>query len=241
MQDTRTVRLFSATRFSKEEFSGSSFLGKSLGVIPEKLQPQTHIQFCNSGDNAVGLSEYYNRCLDNCGMHDIAVLVHDDVYLHNWYLVNQVRKAAREFDIFGVVGSSAPDLDQPSWSLKFSSGLEPEGWQQDAGLSGSLSHFTPENPYIGYYGPAPERCVLIDGLFIGINVENVRQAGVRFDPVFRFHCYDIDFCRSAARAGLRIGTWDIPVTHASGGSFESRSWRDAARIYLEKWKTATGG
>lgn len=207
-----------------------------MSRIPQPLQPIVSLSVSNSGDSATGLSSYYNRCLDGCGPEDIALFMHDDVYIHNWYLVDHLREAINYFDIVGVVGSRSPDLSQPSWGLSFNEALEPKGWQKGAGFSGSVSHFTPEEPQISYYGDAPAACVLLDGLFLAVDVGKLRQAGVRFDPVFRFHCYDIDFCRSAGKAGLSLGTWGIPVTHASSGSFDSDAWREAARLYLKKWR-----
>jgi GT2 family glycosyltransferase len=61
------------------------------------------------------------------------------------------------------------------------------------------------------------------------------DAGVRFDPQFAFHFYDMDFCRSAVQAGLRLGTWPNAVTHASGGRFGTPQWKEAAAAYYRKW------
>ncbi len=204
--------------------------------FPQLLQPVISLSASNSGDSAMGLSDYYNQCLDSCAPEDIALFVHDDVYIHSWYLVDQLRQAINSFNVVGVVGSRNPDLNQPSWGLSFTEALKPEGWQQDAGFSGSVSHFSPEEPQISYYGDVPATCLLLDGLFLAVDVSKVRQAGVRFDPMFRFHCYDIDFCRAAGQAGLSLGTWGISVTHASSGGFDSDGWREAAQCYLKKWQ-----
>ena len=61
------------------------------------------------------------------------------------------------------------------------------------------------------------------------------NAGVVFDPLFRFHFYDMDFCRTARAAGLRLGTWTISVTHQSGGAFGSAGWNEAFLAYQKKW------
>jgi len=64
----------------------------------------------------------------------------------------------------------------------------------------------------------------------------LQLAGVRLDPNFSFHFYDLDFCRSAEAAGLRIGTWPIAITHASGGaSLQSPAWAESVERYLHKW------
>lgn len=236
MLKKRPVKLFSITRLPQKELVTGSFLGKSMSRFPPPLQPVVSISAGNSGDSAVGLSEYYNRCLDSCDPDDIALFIHDDVYIHSWYLVDQLREAIKHYAIVGLAGSSTPDLKQPSWGLAFSETLELMGWQQEAGFSGSISHSTPEAPQISCYGDVPAPCLLLDGLFLAVDVGKVIKAGVRFDPQFRFHCYDIDFCRSASKAGLSMGTWGISVTHASSGGFDSDAWREAARRYLKKWQ-----
>jgi len=58
---------------------------------------------------------------------------------------------------------------------------------------------------------------------------------VLFDPRFDFHFYDMDFCRTARKAGLRLGTWPICLTHQSGGNFASDAWKEKCRLYREKW------
>ena len=84
--------------------------------------------------------------------------------------------------------------------------------------------------------PAPRACQLLDGLFLAVRTDKLKIHGVRFDPRFRFHLYDLDFCRSALEAQLRLGTWPIAVTHDSGGAYDSSAFKEAARMYLDKWR-----
>ena len=58
---------------------------------------------------------------------------------------------------------------------------------------------------------------------------------LRFDPRFRFHFYDMDFCRQAELKGLRMGTWPISVVHKSGGSYGGPAWQESYRAYLDKY------
>lgn len=75
-----------------------------------------------------------------------------------------------------------------------------------------------------------------DVVGVAARAGRLRQAGVRFDPRFDFHFYDLDFCRSASAAGLRLGTWPLAITHASSGeSIQSASWEQGAQRYLQKW------
>jgi GT2 family glycosyltransferase len=105
-----------------------------------------------------------------------------------------------------------------------------------AHLSGAVAHG--RNPFgrVSAYGPVPAECELLDGVFLAAARRSVLLArGVHFDSRFEFHFYDLDFCRSARAAGLRLGTWPICLTHQSTGAYESPAWLDGYNKYLEKW------
>ena len=101
--------------------------------------------------------------------------------------------------------------------------------------SGAVAHG--RNPFgpVSYFGPTPAACELLDGVFIAAQAGRLREAGVRFDPRFRFHFYDIDFCRTARAAGLRVGTWPISLVHQSEGGFDTPDWHATYADYLAKW------
>ena len=66
----------------------------------------------------------------------------------------------------------------------------------------------------------------------------LHKKGVRFDPRFQFHFYDLDFCRSAQAARLRLGTWPIALSHASHGtSIQSKAWERSRALYFQKWQS----
>lgn len=185
----------------------------------------------------MGLSEIFNKALDEADPETNLVFLHDDIYLNDWFFAQRVLDALQQFDVVGIVGSVNPDLSQPSWGLRFDGNLDATGWQPGLQRSGAINHFDYASPKISLYGPTPLACKLLDGAFIAVKTSAVKHQGVRFDPQFRFHCYDIDFCRSAAEKGLRIGTWPISVTHDSGGSYGTEAFKEAARAYLSKWSS----
>jgi GT2 family glycosyltransferase len=76
--------------------------------------------------------------------------------------------------------------------------------------------------------------LLLDGLLLAVRSETLTRSGLRFDPQFRFHFYDMDFCRQAEKLGLSCGTWDLSVMHESGGNFASAEWQSAYDAYLLK-------
>jgi hypothetical protein len=65
--------------------------------------------------------------------------------------------------------------------------------------------------------------------------ETLLAKGVEFDERFDFHFYDMDFCRTAERQALRMGTWSLSVIHESGGTYGTPAWRGAYQRYLDKW------
>jgi len=231
------VKLVSATQVSESVFWDATYLGRSLRRIPEGLRPPTAIAYANTGPRARGLSEIFNQLIEQTEPETQLVFLHDDVYLNDWFLVQRVLEALERFDVVGLAGSANPDLSQPSWGLCFDAELRPRGWQPGLRRSGGVNHFDYACPNVALYGPTPLACQLLDGVFLAVRTAVLKQRGVRFDPRFKFHCYDIDFCRTALDQGLRLGTWPIAVTHDSGGAFGSESFRQAARMYLEKWPT----
>lgn len=246
------VRLACASRNGPDSFYSGTLLGQSLVVMPPALRPRCELWLGNVGDSAKGLSAIYNATVDRASPEDIVLLVHDDVYLHDPFICRRLNEALSFYDVVGLAGSRGTDLDQPSWGLGFDAELEPLGWQtgENVTLSGYVSHlqakegvdasYRPPRLAMSEYGPVPVACQLLDGLFLAFRAGTIQKLGVRFDERFDFHLYDLDFCRSALRVGLKLGTWPIVVTHGSGGNFGSPAWRDAARIYQRKWASPDG-
>lgn len=237
MSPDGAVALCVVTRLSRADFVARSLLARSLRSVPQAQMPRIELHADNAPPNPVlGLGEIYDRVLRQARDGDAVVFVHDDAYLHDWFFADRVREALQRFDVVGVAGNRAPDLAQPSWALRFDAALVPLGWQDRTALSGAVGHGDPAAPPVDLYGPTPAACGLLDGVFLAVDVSRARGAGVSFDSRFRFHCYDLDFCRTAAAAGLRVGTWPIAVTHASAGNFASPAWQAEAAVYLQKWR-----
>jgi GT2 family glycosyltransferase len=103
-------------------------------------------------------------------------------------------------------------------------------------LSGGIQHGAPDASVASRYGDVPAEVRLLDGVFLAARAATLVDAGVRFDARFPFHFYDTDFCRTCEKAGLRLGTWPIALTHASSGeSWAGEAWDAAYRLYLDKW------
>jgi len=75
---------------------------------------------------------------------------------------------------------------------------------------------------------------LLDGCLLAAHSETLISRNLRFDERFRFHFHDADFCRSAERLGLRLGTCRLSAVHR-GGARGGNDWKDGYARYLEKW------
>ena len=179
-------------------------------------------------NNRRGLPECYNEYLDKLALTDrILVLVHSDVTIADIFVRDKVIEAARSFNVVGLVGSSKFnfDLQTPHYAWPV--------WPREC-LSGSVEHLVGNGMANWYhFGPTPRRCVVMDGLFLAIDMLTI--GNVRFDPRFTFHLYDIDFCLSAHFANLTLGTTNVYVQHASVGDFSTDAYRQAMREFRAKW------
>ena len=231
------VRVVTATTLDEKKFWRASYLGRSLALIPEALRPEISLCADNTGSRLRGLPEVYNAAIDAAADDDVLVLVHDDVYVHDWYLSHRALEACARWDVAGVAGAVDPDLSQPSWYWTFDADLR-RGPRQDGTRSGAINHYDYVAHKVELFGPAPAACALLDGVRLMVHAGKVRAQKLRFDERFRFHLYDLDFCRAATAAGLRVGTWPVTLTHNSQGAWSAEMFQDAARLYLDKWRAA---
>lgn len=76
--------MVTATRLTEAAFWQHSYLGCSLRKMPIELRPPTWIVARNRG--VQGLSAIYNQALQNAEPEQILIMVHDDVYIHDWFI-----------------------------------------------------------------------------------------------------------------------------------------------------------
>jgi hypothetical protein len=181
-------------------------------------------------NNRRGLSECYNEYLEKlAGTDQILVLAHCDVTIADVFVREKVNEAAGNFNVIGLVGSSRFDFNVQTshyaWPV----------WPREC-LSGAVEHSVGNGLTDWFhFGPTPRRCVVMDGLFLAIDMAAI--GAVRFDPRFTFHLYDIDFCLSAHFANLTLGTTNVYVHHASAGDFSADAYQQAMREFRAKWAT----
>lgn len=227
------IRLVCATRLSTEEFFASSALGRSLPHYRTFPRGQP-IELRLFAANSAPLATAYNKAIDEAASDPaILVFVHDDVYLNDFYWARHLLDGLNAFHVVGLAGNRRRAAGQASWMFLDGAFHRDE----DANLSGVLGHGNgfPDLIELSVYGHPGQEVRLLDGVFLAVRSVDLIRAGVRFDPRFAFHFYDLDFCRQAEISGLRMGTWAISVIHASPGRLGSPAWRSAYSTYLQKY------
>jgi GT2 family glycosyltransferase len=221
------ITIVSATRLSTEDFWSKSALGQSLNRIAFDKRLNARI----NASNTLPLPTVYNYSIAAAQTDDILVFMHDDVWIDDYYFADRMIEGLKSFDVIGVAGCKLRRTKQSAWLF---TGLD---FQQDTAdnLSGSIAHGKTPGGGVSHYGVTPAACDLLDGVLLATSKTVLTQSGLTFDPLFAFHFYDLDFCRSAKQRHLRLGTWPICLTHQSAGSFGSPAWRDMQRLYAEKW------
>lgn len=224
-----SVELVSATRMSEQDFWDHSALGMSIKRLRSEKRISYHIFY----QNQKGLGEVYNERITSSDGGDIIAFIHDDVWIDDYYLVDRLIDGLSEYDLLGVVGNKRRVDFQPSWAyIPSENGLRLDDPVNFSGFSANGKRPFAE---IDFFGQAPAECELLDGLFLAAYKGNLAANGVLFDPAFDFHFYDLDFCRSARKLGLRLGTWQICLTHQSMGELGTESWKAGMQKYFAKW------
>ncbi|HET7401383.1 MAG TPA: glycosyltransferase, partial [Usitatibacter sp.] len=183
-------------------------------------------------ENEAGLPLVYNHAIDRESDTDVLVFMHDDVWIDDYFFTERVLSGLGQFDVIGLAGHRQRRPGQKGWCFL----SDPNTHDDPKFLSGRIAQANHPCGVIYYWGAVPAKCDLLDGVLLAVRKKTLRDSDVRFDAQFKFHFYDMDFCRTAADRGLRLGTWPICVTHESGGNFANDSWQAASARYLQKWR-----
>lgn len=216
----KNFRIFSA---SKKEFPEQT-------LVRWTYPDHSHI-ICN---NTKPLAQVYNQFLIPAYKDDILIFCHDDCVIEDVLLGHKLNEAMNHYDIVGLAGIKAPVTIKPPclWHLMGDRG----------NLSGAVAHFENKSlnkRFMTSFGPTPERVILLDGVFLAVNMERILEKGLKFDEKnpAGFHFYDLNFSMDANQLGLKLGTWPIWVTHESHGlANPSEDWLKGQTYLLEKYK-----
>ncbi|HSY29215.1 MAG TPA: tetratricopeptide repeat protein, partial [Burkholderiaceae bacterium] len=230
MADRKKVRLICATRATREAFFTETPLGKSFALY-KKFLPFIELQLF--AENSTGLSAIYNRAIEySKGDPANLVFIHDDVFLVDFYWAQQIDNALQKFDIVGLVGNRRRLPRQPAWCF-VDENFTWDAPQNFSGVVGTGDGFPCSR--IDMFDLSCQECKLLDGVMLIADSATLMRSGLRFDPRFDFHFYDMDFCRQAEIKELRMGTWPISLIHVSGGGFGGASWKAGFNSYLAKY------
>jgi len=195
-------------------------LKKSSGISnPEIIPVENNGQF--------SLTEVYNKIL-NDSKNDIVILCHDDIYFDskNWgqKILNHFKRNP-DYGVLGLAGST----QLPS-SAKW--------WEDFSKMRGIVNHEHGgkkwESKYSSSLGNQIDDTVLVDGLFIVINKNNIKQTFN--EDIKGFHFYDVDFSFRNFIYNVKIGVmYDVRVTHKSIGE-TNEQWEKNREVFAEKYK-----
>lgn len=215
------IKIYTTTKGKKEDCA----LYKSLSIN------YYDVPIFYKEKNKESLQKCYNSFLDDARRNsvDIAVFIHDDVYINTNDFIDRVTKYSKDFTVFGLAGATACKIGNPAlWHLM----------SERKEQRGCVAHGTPEQYAYTSFGPIPGRCLLIDGVLIGININELPK-NVRFDESYpsKWHYYDLDFCLACNRNNVKIGVVDIPIIHSSPGlTNPDQEFYKGQEYFIKKWK-----
>jgi len=220
----KNIQIISASQTNKYSLLMESWDQDSFPEIQVRLNQ----------NNTLPLAQVYNKYLTSEYENDYLIFCHDDLQIEDMFLIDKINEAMKTYDIVGLAGMKAPITIKPPclWHLM--------GERQN--MSGAVAHFdkTSNKRFMTTYGPTPERVIMLDGVFMAVNVKRILEKGLRFDEnnPAGFHFYDIMFCLDANKLGLKCGTWPIWCTHKSHGLEKpTEDWIKGQQYFLQKYNS----
>ena len=222
----KSIKIYTATKGKKEDTQLYKSLDKALRLVDGVVYPTHYEEY-----NTKSLQECYNSFLRDARSNsiDIVVFVHDDVFINTSDFRARLVNASEKFSVFGLAGATTCKIGNPAlWHLM----------SKREDQRGSVAHGTEALYQYTSFGPLPSRCLLIDGVFIGIDIETLPDT-VKFDESYpsKFHYYDLDFCLECNKEGVIMGIVDIPIIHTSPGLTNPNSeFYKGQEYFIKKWK-----
>lgn len=181
-------------------------------------------------NNKKGLPWNYNAFINERNKDKKIIFIHDDVLIEDLFFEEKIALAFEKYDIVGLAGAKTCNLQSPmpAWHL-----MAPR--EQ---LVGEVTHSKDKNSWTTCFGPTDSRALILDGLFLAVNVSKLLETETKFDEDFDFHHYDITFCLTANKNKLKMGVYPIKVTHfGMGDSMMSDAWKQSAEKFKLKYNT----
>lgn len=235
----RKLKIIIPTKQNKDQYNSSSTNECITSIIKDSTVQKdldVNITVRPILENKTGLSELYQNILNESN-DDYVLFMHDDLEVHDHFLIKKLLKAHEIYDVVGLAGATTQNYksDKPMvWHLCRE---KPEDSR------GIVGHYIPKGfngvseTHINsaYFGPTPGPVVVIDGLFMSFKMSALKDKGEVFDRNFTFHHYDMGMCVNAIEKGLTIGVWPIYCLHYGLGEFAHDTvWQKHAREFKEK-------
>lgn len=217
--DRNNYKFVCATPHNKETFLEKSQL--ALFLEKESFLKNSHIVY----ENKEGLPKVYNSFINQQNIDNKLIFIHDDVLIEDLFFFEKLTLAFENYDIVGLAGSKSCNLkaDMTAWHLMSNS-------RED--FVGEVSHSKDKKVWTTVFGPTESRALILDGLFLAVNVKKLLETNTKFDENFNFHHYDISFCLNANKNKLKMGVYPIKVTHfGMGDSMLSDDWNKSAKVF----------
>lgn len=174
------------------------------------------------------LTEVYNMGLED-SKNNIVVFCHDDIKFDtkNWgrKILNHFKRN-KDYGIIGVAGCRhLPKSGK--W------------WEVPSEMMGQVYHEHEGKRWLSTYnkkfGSKVLPSVLVDGLFFGVNKNNINN---KFnESVVGFHFYDLTFCVENYLSGVKVGVIsDVDITHLSIGQTNDE-WERNRVIFSGKFES----
>ena len=185
--------------------------------------------------NTKPLANVYNKVLYSLDKDvEYLILCHDDIsifpYKGDFEKSIQIMKDG-DYALGGLAGTKECVIkDKNLWHLM-------NNVRPFYNASGEVRHYT-NTQYDHYFnsnfGPYPEREILLDGLFLWLDVKNIKFDESCPSP---FHFYDLDFCLTVNKNSLKMTTLSVKVVHASHGlsDIQNEEWNKGNEWFKEKW------
>jgi hypothetical protein len=215
--------LVCATPLSREEFNQKS----QLSLFLDKFGWNSGINIIY--ENKQGLPKIYNSFLNDQNRNKKIIFIHDDVLVEDIFLLEKLEIGFEKYNIIGLAGTKKCNLNSniSAWHMMCE--------RQD--MIGEVGHSKDKVSWTTVFGPTDSRALLLDGLFIAVDVNSLLDTNTRFDENFDFHHYDITFCINANKNKLKLGVCPIKVTHFGlGDSMISKEWEHSNLKFKQLYK-----
>jgi len=198
----------------------------------EKSQIALYLDKSGNKDNAIivyenkkGLPALYNSFINKENKNKKIIFVHDDVLIEDLFLQEKLDIAFEKYDIVGLAGSKKCDLSRPpAWHLMSDRQYH----------VGEVAHSKDKISWTTCFGTTNSRALVLDGLFIAVDISKLLKTNTTFDERFNFHHYDITFCLRANKNKLKMGIYPIRVVHYGlGDSMNTKEWYASAELFKE--------